>query len=323
MMNFTPLKFQIPLAAGGVALMAFNFLQFAVPHGRGLINLSDIASAGLTPGQSGLYLPLILIMLAFAAINLGSTAVYLKQLAQWFADKAEYLEFINGPPIKSIGIFVPIASLSMTANVVLAPLAFFVPQLSSKLQAMMLPGLIFFGFLCLVLFRLEFRVLKTWLSHPLDVTKLNFVWLLDVFAFGLVSLTGTGVAALSASREIASIAAFASLFTLSFGSFLLVAKLAYLIYLQIKADGLPEKHILPAFFMVIPITCLFGFSFYRITAYLQTHFLYDMKMLSFFFINFSYVITIGWGLFCLYLLSSYLKEDFLKSDFAPTQWGMV
>jgi hypothetical protein len=322
-MRFTPLKFQVPLAAGGVALMAFNYLQFAVPHGKGLIRLSDVASAGLTSGQIGLYLPLIVLMLAFAVINLGSTAVYLKQLVQWLADKAEYQDFINGPPIKSIGIFVPVASLSMTANVVLAPLAFFVPQLSSNLQAMMLPGLVFFGLLWLIIFRLEFRVLKTWLSHPLDVTKLNFVWLVDVFAFGLVSLTGTGIAALSGSREIASIAAFASLFTLSFGFFLLVAKLAYLIYLQIKADRLPEQYILPAFFLVIPITCLYGFSFYRITLYLQTHFAFDMRPLSFFFMIFSYVITIGWGLFCMYLLSGFLKKDFLKSDFAPTQWGMV
>lgn len=323
MTQFTPLKFQVPLAAGGVALMAFNFLQFAVPHGKGLIKLSDIAWDGLTAGQISLYLPLILIMLAFAVINLSSTAVYLKQLVQWRADKAEYRDFLNGPPIKSIGIFVPIASLSMTANVVLAPLAFFIPQLSSNLQAMMLPGLVFFGLLWLAIFRLEFRVLKNWLSHPLDVTRLNFVWLLDVFAFGLVSLTGTGIAALCASREIASIAAFASLFTLSFGFFLLVAKLAYLLHLQIKAERLPEKHLLPAFFLVIPITCLFGFSFYRITLYLQTYFSYDMRMLSFFFITFSYVITIGWGLFCLYMLSSYFKEDFLRSDFAPTQWGIV
>jgi len=48
-----------------------------------------------------------------------------------------------------------------------------------------------------------------------------------------------------------------------------------------------------------------------------------MRPLSFFFMIFSYVITIGWGLFCLYLLSGFLKQDFLKSDFAPTQWGMV
>ena len=322
-MNFTPLKFQIPLAAGGVALMAFNYLQFAVPHGKGLITLSDIPWAGLTSGQTGLYLPLILIMLAFSVINLGTTAFYLKQLIEWLTNKTEYRDFINGPPMKSIGVFVPVASLSMTANVILAPLAFFIPQLSSHLQALMLPGLLFFGLLWFLVFRLEFTVLKTWLSHPLEVPQLNFIWLLDVFAFGLVSLTGTGIAALSDSEKIASTAAFASLFTLSLGFFLLVTKLAYLIYLQIKAHKLPEKPILPAFFLVIPITCLYGFSFYRIALYLQKYFSFDTRVLSFFFINFSYVVTLGWGIFCLYLLGNYFKRDFLKSDFYPTQWGLV
>jgi hypothetical protein len=211
----------------------------------------------------------------------------------------------------------------MTANVILAPLAFFVPKLSSNPQALMLPGLIFFGFLWLMLFRLEFKVLKTWLSQPIDETQLNFIWLLDVFAFGLVNLTGTGIAAISSSKEIASIAAFASLFTLSVGSFLFVIKLAYLIYLQIKANKLPEKPVLPAYFLVIPIICLFGFSFYRLTMYLQTYFSFDIKMFSFFFINFSYVITIGWGIFSVYLLIDYLKNDFIKSDFYPPQWAMV
>ena len=322
-MKFTPLKFQIPLAAGGVALMAFNYLQFAVPHGKGLIKLSDIPWTGLTAGQTGLFLPLILIMLAFSAISLGTTVFYLKQLIEWVANKTEYQDFIDGPPTKSIAVFVPVASLSMTANVVLAPLAFFVPQLSSNLQALMLPALVFFGVLWLAAFRLEFRVLRTWLSHPLDVPQLNFIWLLDVFAFGLVSLTGTGIAALSDSEKLASTAAFASLFTLSLGFFLLVTKLAYLIYLQIKAHKLPEKPILPAFFLMIPITCLYGFSFYRIALYLQKYFSFDTRVLSFFFINFSYVVTIGWGIFCLYLLGNYFKKDFLKSDFYPTQWGLV
>jgi len=27
------------------------------------------------------------------------TAIYLKQLVQWLADKAEYQDFINGPPL--------------------------------------------------------------------------------------------------------------------------------------------------------------------------------------------------------------------------------
>jgi hypothetical protein len=322
-MKFTPLKFQIPLAAGGIALMAFNYLQFAVPHDKGLVRLSDIAWAGLSPAQVGLYLPLIAIMLAFSGISLACTAVYLKQLGTWLFDREEYQEFINSPPTKSIGVFAPVGSLSMTANVVLAPLAFFVPLLSANLQSMMLPGLICFGLLCLALFRLELQFLKTWLRRPLDPTALNFIWLTDVFAFGLVSLTGSGIAALSDNRMIASLAAGASLLTLGCGFLLLVAKLAYLIYHQIKAQKLPDKPILPAYFILIPITCLYGFSFHRIMLYLQTYFSFDFSVLSFLVMTFSYVSTLSWGVFCLYLLSNYFKNDFLKCDFAPTQWGIV
>jgi hypothetical protein len=322
-LNFTPLKFQVPLAAGGIALMAFNYLQFAVPHGKGLITLADLNRADLSAWQLSFYVPLILLMLAFAVINLGSTVIYLRQLVRWVANRDEYRDFINGPPTKSIGIFVPIASLSMTANVVLAPLAFFIPLLSSNLQTMMLPGLMFFWVLWLMLFRFEFKVMKNWLSRPLDVAKLNFVWLVDVFAFGLVSLTGTGIAALADNSVLASLAAFSSLFTLTFGGLLLVGKLAYLIYLQIRANALPEKAILPAYFIVIPITCLFGFSFHRIAVYMQTYFSFDMRMFSFLLISSSYVVTIGWGTFCLYLLGGYFKREFLRCDFAPTQWGIV
>ena len=69
-MKFTPIKFQASLAAGGVALMAFNYLQFAIPHGKGLIKLSDISFTKLTLGETSLYLPLIGIMLAFTLANL-------------------------------------------------------------------------------------------------------------------------------------------------------------------------------------------------------------------------------------------------------------
>lgn len=322
-MKFTPFKFQVPLAAGGVALMAFNYLQFAVPHGKGSIKLSDIPWAKLTTVQTGLYLPLIILMLAFTAVNLIFTVLYLKELIQWVANKQEYQEFLNSAPTRNVGVFVPIASLSMTANVVLAPLAFFIPKLSANIQAVMLPGLIFFGLLWLMLFRFEFKVFKVWLNNPFDVTQLNFIWLLDVFAFGLVNLTGTGIAVISKSKEIASIAAFMSLFTLSVGLFLLFIKLTYLIYLQLKANKLPGNPALPAYFLIIPITCLFGLSIYRITLYLQTYFSFDARVLSYFITAFSYVVTISWGLFSLYLLSDYFKNVFVKSDFYPPQWAMV
>ena len=322
-MTFTPLKFQIPLAAGGISLMAFNSLQFAVPHGKGLVKFSDIVWSGLTPAQLGLYLPLIAIMLVFSGISLGSTAIYLMQLGIWLFNRAEYQDFITSPSTKSIGVFAPVGSLSMTANVVLAPLAFFVPLLSANLHALMLPGLIFFWVLSLALFRLEYKLFRTRAQRPLDPIGPNFIWLTDVFAFGLVSLTGSGIAALSANQLIASLAADASLLTLGCGFLLMVAKLAYLFFHQIKTQQLPEKQILPAYFILIPITCLYGFSFHRIMVYLQSYFAFDLGWLSFLIMTFSYVCTLSWGIFCLYLLGNYFKNDFLRCDFAPTQWGIV
>lgn len=322
-MKFTPLKFQIPLAAGGISLMAFNYLQFAVPHGQGLVRFSDIVWAELSSAQMGLYLPLIAIMLVFSAIALGNTAIYLKQLGTWLSNKDEYQEFITSPSTKSIGVFAPVGSLSMTANVVLAPLAFFIPLLSANLQALMLPGLIFFGILTLALFRLEYRLLRTRVHRPLDPVGPNFIWLTDVFAFGLVSLTGSGVAALSDNRLIASLGAGISLLTLGCGFLLLVVKLVYLLSHHLKTQKLPGKPILPAYFILIPITCLYGFSFHRIMVYLQTYYAFDLSWFSFLVMTGSYVCTLLWGAFCLYLLSNYFKSDFLKCDFAPTQWGIV
>ena len=114
-MHFTPLKFQVPLAAGGIALMAFNYLQFAIPHGKSMIKMSDVTSAGLTTEQLYLYLPMIVIMLAFSIICIGLTICYLKQLLQWLSNEIEYLKFMSGPPTLSVGIFVPVAATSMAA----------------------------------------------------------------------------------------------------------------------------------------------------------------------------------------------------------------
>lgn len=319
-MNFTPLRFQAPLAAGGIALMAFNYLQFTVLHGKGFLQFSDIPWSRLTMGQMGAYFPLTGIMLVFTIANLILTIIFLKQLISWISNKKDYKIFMSDSLI-NIGIFVPIASLSMTLNMIWGPLAFFIPSLSA--QAMMMPSLIFFGLTWIAVFLLEFKVLKALLTQTFDLNKLNFIWLLDVFAFGLVNLTGTGIASIASDKGIASIAALASVFGLSFGLFLLIVKLAYLIFIQIKFARLPEKHILPAYFIVIPITCLYGLSLYRIMMYLQKYFLFDVKVFSFFLITFSYAITIGWGVFTVYLLNNYFKRDFFKSKFSPPQWAMV
>lgn len=317
-LKFAPIKFQAALASGGVALMAFNFLQFAIPHGEGLIKITDIGWSQLSLSQTPVYL-LTLIMLVFSIANLILTVIFLKGLAQWLGTKNQFTTFMDNP-LTNITIFVPIASLAMTANVIWAPLAFYIPSLST--QAMMLPSLIFFAILWILLFALEFKVAKIWFLKPIEVSKLNFVWLLDVFAFGLVSLAGTGITSMAEDSSITSVASIASLFVLIVGTILFIAKLSFLIYMQLKNAQLPDKPILPAYFLVIPITCLLGLSFYRIMTHLEHTFAFDTSVVSFFLINFSYVITIGWGIFTVYLLFDYLK-NFYRSKFSPTQWGMV
>jgi len=205
-MKFTPMNFQISVAAGGVALMPFVLMQFALPHGEGMITLASMPWSGMGVIQQMVYAPLVGIMLLFVLLHLLLTLLYIKGLAGWLADWDQVKSVLNNPKF-NIGLFSPIASISMTANVLWGPLAFFVPSLSGIIQGLMLPSLIYFMVLLLVLLALEAKVLKVWMVEPVDPVKLNFPWLLDVFAFGLVRLTGTGIAAISGDAAIASVAA--------------------------------------------------------------------------------------------------------------------
>ncbi len=321
--KFHPLLFQASLAAGGVALMPFNYLQFGIDHGKGLITFSKIPWDTLTGAEYALYVPLIAIMLAFTVLHFALTGYFLWRLAQWLVTPGAYSGFIGVPhKNQNAGIFAVVASLAMTANVFWAPLGFFVPWVSRNLQAWMLPSLIFFGILWLALLFLEVDALRTWFAKGVDRTQFNFIWLLDVFAFALVSLAGSGVVAISTNTNIQAIAMVATMITLVFGLLWLLYKLVYLMRTHVKAAKLPDNPILPAFFLVIPIACLFGLSAYRVVNYLQPHLTVDLPS-STGVVVVSYALTIVWGLTTLYLIRDYFKTYFRRSDFAPPQWGLV
>lgn len=322
-MKFSPFNFQAPLAAGGITLMAFNWLQFAIPHGAGSVKLSDIHWASLSPTQTALYGLLVGLMLVLTTLNLLLTAVFLKDLAQWVAAGDGYREFMSGPPSRITGIFVPIASLAMTMAVVFASAPFFVPAVAANAQAMVLPGTILFAALLLTAFWLEARVIRLLVSQPLDAAKLNFVWLLDVFAFGLLALAGTGLASLASNRGIAPTTAFVSMLVLGVGTLLLAGKLALLVYTQMKSRTLPESQLLPAFFLVVPITCLYGVSYYRIMLLAQKWFALELKAPSYALITVGYIVAVAWALATVYLLRNYFRHYFRTSEYFPTQWAMV
>jgi hypothetical protein len=322
--TFHPLLFQASLAAGGVALMAFNYLHFAIPHGKGPITLSDISWSSLSEGQIGLYAPLVAVMLVFTLLNFGLTVYFLYRLARWLREPGAYSAFRkNGHGNQNAGIFAIVASLAMTVNVFWAPFGFFVPQMSSQMQAMMVPSLIVFGILLLALVFLEVTFGRTWFAQGVDRTKFNFIWLLDAFAFGLVALTGSGIVAMAANDVIVEIAAVATLFTLAAGLVVLAYKVAYLTYNHVKAGQLPAHPIMPAFFLIVPISCLFGLSAYRIGGYLQPEAASGASGSPSLLITASYALAVVWGLGAIYVIRDYFRNYFVKSPFAPPQWGFV
>jgi hypothetical protein len=305
-LKFNPLLFQASLSAGGVALMPFNFLQFSVPHEKGLVKLSDIAWQNLTLAELSLYAPMVLIMLVFVVLHFGLTIFFLTGLIPWLGNRAEFSSYINNPLVNT-NFFAIIASLSMSANVLWGPTGFFIPHISANLQMYLTMSLFFFAILWLGVFAAEIKIIKGWLNRSLDLGQFSFTWLMDVFAFALVNLTGTGIAASSQNATVASLAAFASIFSLVAGTFILFVKLGILIYQQLKAAHLPDKAVIPAFFIVIPITCLLGLSYYRIANFAQIRYGIDLSALNFFLVNFAYVFTITWGIAALTVLSNYFR----------------
>ncbi len=320
--TFTPLAFQLTLAAGGISLMPFNLLQFSLPHAGKLITLSDISSNILTPTQQLWVYPLASIMLLFIAIHIIYSAKFIVEFIMWIKEGHGYQKLLSNP-YENERIFAFICSLSMSANVIWASLGFFLPQISNNVQALMLPSLVYYLFLWLLLLNWEFKILIQWFSTPIDTDKFHFTWLLDILAFGLVSLTGSGIASMANNKEIASVAAISSLLTISLGLILMVFKTFCLFRSHLKNHKLPSDGLLPALFLMIPLSCLFGLSSFRMTAYVSNLLELNLKGFSFLTVVPPYVLAITWAVLCIFLLKDYLAKRFIRSSFAPPQWAMI
>ena len=164
---------------------------------------------------------------------------------------------------------------------------------------------------------------RTWFAEGVDRTKFNFIWLLDAFAFGLVALTGSGIVFMAENDVIVDIATVATVFTLIVGLAVLVYKVGYLTYNHVRAGKLPADPILPAFFLIVPISCLFGLSAYRVAGFLEPQVATDLPGSPSLLITASYALAVVWGLGAVYLIRGYFTSYFVKSPFAPPQWGFV
>jgi len=321
-MKFTPVKFQATLASAGVALMPMYFLKFNIFKTNENISLSMLSLLSDQPVLYATALFLAITMGLFIVIHFFYTAVFLKELVIWLSTTNEFKKLINSHLTAST-VFSPLISLPMSMIVLFGPTSFFFPQITENIQTFMLPAFILFAILWVALISFELKAAGVFFTTLVEPETLNFGWLLDVLAFGAVSLVGSLIANFADSRLISSSTAFMVFVTVFVGIALFSVKLAILIYQQIRSRQLPVSAIMPAYCLVIPPSCLLGFGFYQLVQYTGKTYGFDVSAISFIIINFSYFFSMSWFVFSIFLLKEYLKKDFLRTDYSPAQWGMV
>ncbi|MCF7861423.1 hypothetical protein K9M79_04170 [Candidatus Woesearchaeota archaeon] len=319
--NFNPLIFLMSLGAGGISVIPFAFFQYTFEHGKGLVNISQIGHGTLSFWQEALFIGMEGIMIIFTIIHLILSFILFAKLFKW-AGSHNYKELLSDP-LRNSAILAPFISIIMTMNVFIGPVRFFFVPMAQNLQSFMLPALIFWALLWVLLLRMVIGLLKTSFEKSFDVNKISFGWLLYPFALGMLTVTGTGIAALGKDPTIAHIAAFMSLVSGTMGVFLLVVKLISIFKSHFAATGLPAKQFMPSFLIVIPNITLFAISAFRLGHYMENQLGFHMGPFFVMVMTTAFAFETWYFLFGLALLGSYFKKDFFKKEFYITQWGFV
>lgn len=319
--SFSPLAFLSALGAGGISVIPFAFFQYTHPHPKGLIRFSDIDHDRLSALVKVLFFSLEGVMLVFALLHVFLTVVLLKKLFVFL--KTDAFGELMGDPLRNAAILAPFISLAMTMNVVIGPVRFFVPAISENLQTIMPYALAVWMVLYFFLMKMEIKLLKISFVKGFDVSKINFGWLLHPFALGMLTVTGTGIAAMAKDPAVAHLAFFLSLISLSMGMFLLLVKTISIFKSHFAAEGLPEKQFLPSFLIVVPNVTLYAISLFRIGHYLELH--QGMHLGPYFLLvtTGAFAFEVWYLAFGLALLKDYFKNHYSKGEFMLSQWGLV
>jgi hypothetical protein len=316
--NFSPLAFLASLGAGGITAMFFAFLNYTHKHGEGLVSKSDLNAGNI---NNGVLLGSEIGMIVFALIHFVLTVFFLKQLWSWL--KTEKFQEVLNSPLKNSILVAPFISVAMTMNVFIGTVRFFMPVIDKNFQALMLPALIFWLSIWIFLMVVEIKLLKISFIKGFDIDKINFGWLLHPFALGMVTVTGTGIAAMAKNPMIADTAAFFSLVSGTMGFFLLVVKLVMIFKSHFAAKSLPDKFFLPSFLIVVPNITLYALSAFRFGHYLEHSRGFELGVYYFLVIITAFAFEVWYMIFGLTLLKDYFKKHFWKKEFYLAQWGLV
>ena len=319
--DFNPLKFLAALGAGGISVMPFAFFQYTHHTGKGLIHFAQMGHGALPLWKEALFYGLEGVMVVFALMHFWLTIRFLRGLLPWMKTQT-FRDFMNDP-LKNAGILAPFISIGMTFNVFIATIRFFVPVIAENLQALMLPALIGWAILWVALLRMETKLLGISFEQSFDVNKINFGWLLHPFALGMITVTGTGIAAMSKDSTIAHTAGFMSLVTGTMGLFLLTVKTVAIFKSHFSAEGLPAKQFLPSLLIVIPNVTLYAISGFRMTHYMDHQFGAHLHWLGQVIVVLAFAFEVWYMVFGLSMLKDYFKQHFFNKEFHVSQWGLI
>lgn len=316
---FNPLVFLASLGAGGIAVMPFVFFQYTVDHGEGLVSRSALWSTPLA--ELGIMVLLLeVVMILFSLLHLFLSVFFGIKLYRWIKSGG-HREILQDPLRNSV-LLAPFISLAMTMNVFIGPIRYFITFMQDNFQAMFLPAFIFWAFLFLILMFLEIKLLGISFRKGFDINKITFGWLLHPFALGMVTVVGTGIAAMSKNAQIADLAAFMSLISGSMGAFLLIVKMIVLFQKHFSDKELPQKHFLPSFLIVIPNITLYAIAAFRMGHYLHSHHGFQVDYYYYLVVGIAFAFEIWYMIFGLSLLANYFRNNHFK-EFYLTQWGFI
>ncbi len=319
--NFSPLVFLAALGAGGIAVMPFAFLQYTFHTGKGLVTLEKLAHGTNPMATEVLFYGLEIVMIVFAILHFSLLGNLYSKLFKYM--KTDNYKILINDPVRNSAIMAPFIATAMSMNVFIGPIRFFIPSLSSNLQMFMLPALIMWLVIWAFTMRMEIKLLKISFEKSFDVNKISFGWLLRPFALAMVTVTGTGIAAMSKNPDVAHIAAFTSLMSGGMGLFLLLVKMVSVFKSHLAADGMPAKQLLPSLLIVLPNITLFAISGFRLGHYISHQFGVDLHLFSNAIIVVAFAFSSWYMIFGLTLLKDYFKNHFFKKEFYVSQWGLV
>ncbi len=320
---FSPMQFLGALGAGGIAVAPFAIMQYVFPHPKGLVTQEQIHSAAsnLAGWQSALVGPFESIMIVFAVLHLLLMAWMLPKFLAGRL-RGDYRSMAENP-LSGAQLLAPHLAIAMSFNVFIGVARYFLPVLQSSFQDMMLPALL--AWLVLLAFTLKgvYAQLHGAFVRQFDLREAHFGWMMLPFALGMVSVVGSGIAALAKNPQVAHAAAFFTLMGATGAMFLLVVKQVTLMQVHYQKPGIPDRQLLPSVLSVVPILTVLAIVGFRLSHYAHVHLGFHMEWAGPVLVAAVFAFQTFYLGFGLTLLKDFLVSDLRRSEFYPGLWGLV